>query len=224
MKLDGIIKEAFYTFRKVPKPQALKSCDCGSCFSSAEAKELFAQHPENMDFKLLLKCFQDYSVTQDNEGMHYLMPAFMKAVLETTICGVYRFDFYSWRFGRFLQEIGIETWPDPQKIIVWDWLEIELDLLLTAGRLQDFDDWVVSLIRPGFDWARYTSLLKEPRHYNAKLGFIAYFLPWENEYENAPEGFELLYSEVDSLNQKHKEMYYDWMIMNLSSASPLSKT
>jgi hypothetical protein len=184
---------------------------------------MFSQHPERMDLKLLGRCFEHYSVTQDNKGMRYLLPAFMKAVLEATFRGAYRYDFYIWRFGRFLQQIGIDAWPDAQKNIVWDWLDVELDSLLAAGRLNDFDTWVTSLIRPGYDWTRYTSLLKEPRHTKAKLGHIAYFLPWENGYDKAPNGFELLFSDADELSEKQKEVYYDWMIMNLSSASPLSK-
>ena len=223
-KIDSTIAEVFDTFRDVEKPSSLVSCDCGSCFSPSEANELFSQHPERMDLKLLGRCFEHYSVTQDNKGLRYLLPAFMKAVLEATSRGDSRFDFYIYRFGSFLQEIGIEAWPDTQQKVVWNWLEVELDLLLAAGRLNDYDAWVTSLIRPNFEWKRYASLLKEPRHKKAKLGHIAFFLPWENGYENAPDGFYLSYSDADDLSSKHKEAYYDWMIMNLSTASPLSKT
>lgn len=223
-KIDNIIAEVFHAFRDVEKPSALISCDCGSCFSSTEADELFSQHPERIDLKLLGRCFEHYSVTQDNKGMRYLLPAFMKAVLETTFRGDFRFDFYIWKMGRFMQQIGIEAWPDAQQKAVWNWLEVQLDLLLTAGRIDDFDEWVTSLIRPGFEWTRYTSLLKEPRHSKAKLGHIAYFLPWENGYDKAPDGFDLVSSNADELSTKQKEAYYDWMIMNLSSAAPLSNT
>jgi len=212
---NTVIANLFETFQDVPRPDKLRGCDCGSCFSNADAKVLHSQSLDNINPNLLFNFFNHFSVTQDKIGIKYLLPAFAKTISEATKESQFADYFYCWTFGGLLKDLGFETWPSAQQTAIWEWLEVELDKLLSAGQLDKFDDWVTSLIRPNFEWTRFTSLLLEPRHSKAKLGYIAYFLPWENGYETAPKGFELLASESDSLREKHKTAYYDWMIYNL---------
>jgi len=102
-EIEAVIASMFEAFNDVPKPQQLRSCDCGVCFFSIDTKTLYSQSLESMDIKLLNKCFTHYSVTEDKEGLRFLLPAFAKSVLVSTISGNYALNFFTWDFGRLLR-------------------------------------------------------------------------------------------------------------------------
>jgi hypothetical protein len=154
----------------------------------------------------------------DKKGFKYLFPAFAKTLSDQAETGEINTEFMMFVFGRSLQQADLESWSSSEQAVLWDWFESLMCEFLQRGNLDDFDEMVCSLIRPEYNWTRYTALLLKPRFRSAKLGHIAYFCPWANNYEAAPSGFEITSSDSDGLAPKHKEAYYGWMLDNISES------